>query len=124
MLLKSRWTRLSEISVRKWVLSNAAAVVLLLQVVRLLLVMAVQRQPLLRWLLPKNVQRLTLKLPNRNVRLPKKSKELQSKPRTASKLRKRGPMMRARRPMTTRKRLRQTRMLPMLRRSKRLLMPS
>jgi len=87
-------------------------------------VMVVQRPPLLRLLLPRSVQRLTLILLNRNVRLPRKSRELLRLPRIASMPRRRELTMRARRPTKQRSRLRQTRMLPMLRRSKRPLMLS
>jgi hypothetical protein len=87
-------------------------------------VMVVLRPPLLRLLLPKSVQRLTLILPNRNVRLPRKSRELLRLPRIASMPRRRELMMRARRPTMQRSKLSQTRMLPMLRRSQRPLMLS
>ena len=139
----SRWTRSSRNSVRSSDLSHVAVVLLLLVLLvlpvllphlvplllqvayqLLLLVTLVQRLPLLRLLLPKNVQRLTLKSPNRNVLQVKRSRELQRLLRTASMPRKRGPMKRARRPTNKRKTLRQTRMLLMLRRSKRPLMPS
>ena len=139
----SKWTRSSRNFVRSSDLSHVAVVLILLvlpvypvllphlvllcfQVVYQLLlqVMLVQRLPLLRLLLPKNVQRLMLKSPNRNVLLPKRSRELQRLHRTASMPRRRRLRKRARRLTQKSKKLSQIRMQPMLRRSKRLLMPS
>ena len=142
----SKWTRSSRNFVRSSDLSPVAVVLLLLvlpvflvfpvlllhlvllcfQVVYQLLlqVMLAQRLQLLRLLLPKNVQRLMLKSPNRNVLLLKRSRELQRLHRTASMPRRRRPRKRARRPTQKSKKLSQIRMQPMLRRSKRLLMPS
>ena len=121
--LTSRWTRLSRNSVRSSDLSHVEVLVALLLVLPLpvvhqvllalpLEVMVVQRPPLLRLLLPRSVQRLTLILLNRNVRLPRKSRELLRLPRIASMPRRRELTMRARRPTKQRSRLRQTRMLP------------
>ena len=140
----NRWTRSSRNFVRSSDLSHVAVLPVLLLVLQvfpvllpylvplllqvayqlLLQVMLVQRLPLLRLLLPKNVQRLMLRSPNRNVLLAKRSRELQRLLRTASMPRRRRPRKRARRPTQKSKKLRQTRILPMLRRSKRLLMPS
>lgn len=126
----SRWTKSSRNSVRSSVLRDVAVVeclpllVALVACLPLLEVMEVQRLPLLRLLLTKNVPRLTLISPSRNVRLPKKSRELLRPLKTASMPRRRGQMKRARRPTLIRQRLRLTKMLPLLRRSNRRLMPS
>merc|ERR1712051_62843 len=93
----SRWTRLFRNFVRSSDLSHVEVPVVLLLVLPLvvlqvllvlqalqLVVMVVQRLPLLRLLLLKSVQRLTLKLPNRNVRPPRRSREPLRLPRIAS----------------------------------------